>query len=184
MPGKLVLVRHSAPEIIDGVPASEWRLSAEGRRAAAALAYRLRDLNASAVWSSTEPKALETAEEFAAALDRPICPIPDLREHERASLGYLSKAALEAGVERLLRSDDDLVFGDETARAVFARMERALLARDGADMGKDLLAVTHGTAAAIFVSRTSGVDALSFWRSLRTPAAIIMCGKRVEQVLQ
>jgi broad specificity phosphatase PhoE len=180
MPSKLVLVRHSTPEIVQGVPASGWRLSADGKIAAAALAPRLRPFNASAIWSSPEPKALETAEIVAEALDLPIRPTPDLREHDRTSLGFIDKATLEAGVERLLRSDDDLVFGDETARSVFARMERALLRGDG----ENLLAVTHGTAAAIFVSRISGIDSVEFWRSLRTPAAIVLSGDRLEQVLQ
>lgn len=180
MASKLVLVRHSTPEIVQDVPASAWRLSAEGKAAAAALAARLRPFNASAILSSPEPKALETAEIVAATLDLPVRPKPDLREHDRTSIGFIDKTTLEAGIERLLRSDDDLVFGDETARSVFARMERTLLSTEG----EDILAVSHGTAAAIFVSRISGTDPVEFWRSLRTPAAIVLNGNRLEQVLQ
>lgn len=183
MPGKLVLVRHSLPEMVAGVPQAQWRLSAAGKTAARGLAARLGGFDAPVVWSSPEPKALETAELVAGALDRRVCEAADLREHDRTSLGYLSRERLEAGVAGLLASDDELVFGDETARSVFVRMERALR-RARAEAGRrDVVAVTHGAAAAIYVSRITGVDALAFWRSLGAPAAIVLDGARLERVL-
>jgi broad specificity phosphatase PhoE len=184
MAGKLVLVRHSAPLIEEGVPQSRWRLSEKGREAAMVLAGRLLAFDAPAIWTSTERKALETAEVLAAALGLPIREEPDLREHERASLGYMARAEREAGVERLLASDDELVFGDETARSVLDRMDRALHAAMVAAAGSDVLAVTHGTAAAIFVGRRCGVDALAFWRALGVPAAIVLDGDRIEEIVQ
>jgi broad specificity phosphatase PhoE len=126
MVGKLVLVRHSAPLIEEGVPQSRWRLSQQGREAARVLGGHLQAFDAPTIWSSTERKALETAEVLASVLGRPIREAPDLREHERSSLGYMGKPQLEAGVERLLPSDYELVFGDETARLVLERMGRAI----------------------------------------------------------
>ena len=87
----LVLVRHAAPEIDPARPATAWRLSADGRAAAA----RLRGtVVVDTVVSSPEPKALETA----AALDAPLEIDARLREHDRAGVGWRDDfaAAVEA----------------------------------------------------------------------------------------
>jgi probable phosphoglycerate mutase len=184
MAGRIVLIRHGAPEVLAGVAASGWRLSGAGRAAARALAGRLRGFDAAVVWSSPEAKALETAAAIAGELGLPVREGADLREHERGSLGYLTRDALEAGVERLLRSDDEAVFGDETAGAVFRRMWEALAAAGEAAGGGDVFAVTHGTAATIFVARRCGVEPVAFWRALSLPAAIVVDGKRLVSVFQ
>jgi len=57
---KLLLVRHSLREMVTGVPASRWRLSAEGRHCCETLAERLAAYDLAAVVSSEEPKAAET----------------------------------------------------------------------------------------------------------------------------
>jgi hypothetical protein len=54
---KLILVRHSLPEMITGVPASRWHLSAEGRRRCEKLAERLTGTDLAAIVSSEESKA-------------------------------------------------------------------------------------------------------------------------------
>ena len=165
------------------MPQSDWRLSQKGREAARALAGRLRTFDSPAIRSSTERNALETAEILAEVLDRPVRAEPGLREHDRGSLGYMSRVQLEAGVEKLLASDEELVFGVETFRSVFDRIEQALHAAVAA-AGRDVLAITHGTAAAIFVSRRYGVDAVTLWHSLGTPAAIVLQDDRLERVVQ
>jgi len=58
---RLVLVRHGRPEVLDGVPAAAWPLSAAGRDAAAMLAEALRDFTFASIASSPEPKAVATA---------------------------------------------------------------------------------------------------------------------------
>ena len=56
---RLVLVRHSKPEIEPDKPASAWKLDEVGRRRSELLAARLRDFSPAVVWSSEEPKAVE-----------------------------------------------------------------------------------------------------------------------------
>ena len=46
---KLVLVRHSLPEFVTGMPASQWRLSAAGQLRCEALAGRLAAYDLAAV---------------------------------------------------------------------------------------------------------------------------------------
>jgi broad specificity phosphatase PhoE len=182
--GKLILVRHSAPQIVEGVPANLWKLSEAGRAAAGVLALRLSWCKPSAIWCSPEPKAQETASILSATLGAPIQEDERLREHERGSLGYIGRQELEAGVARLLTAGEhELVFGDETRRQVLDRMERAFQsAAAAAGGGSDLLMVTHGTALSILVSAHHSIDPVSFWRGLAVPAAVVIGGDRLYQV--
>ena len=68
----LILVKHSLPEIDPSVPAAEWRLSREGRRRARILGERLDRYNPDRIFSSTEPKSMETAEIAAGNLNVPV----------------------------------------------------------------------------------------------------------------
>ncbi len=181
MAARLVLIRHGAPRIEEGVPQRCWGLTETGLEACQALGAQLREFGSPAIWSSTERKALETAR--ALELGLPIREEPALREHERASLGYMTKHQLEAGVERLFQSDDELVFGDETARSVIERMEGAIRAARRLARGRDVIAVTHGTAAALFVGRRCGLDGHALWRSLGAPAAMVLDGDRLLEVI-
>ncbi len=184
MAARLILVRRSKPLIEpDGRPA-DWRLSEEGREAARALAARLTGFDVSTIWTSPERKARETADLLAEMLGRPVQEAADLREHGRGLFIFAGQEQLEDGVRRLLASHDDLVFGDETARDVLGRMERALAeaAQDAA--GRDSLVVTHGTTTTIVLARRCGIDAFAFWRSLTTPAAVVVEGSEIVELVQ
>jgi broad specificity phosphatase PhoE len=58
---RLILVNHTAPEISPAVPPNRWVLSDEGRRRCEWLAESLAAQAVTQVYSSIEPKALETA---------------------------------------------------------------------------------------------------------------------------
>jgi len=139
-------VEHSVPIVDEALPQSSWRLSPEGRVLATALANRLKVFTTATIWSSPELKALETAELIGTAMKLQILQEPRLQEHNRSSMGYISKAELETGVERLLASDEELVFGDETARSVFDRM--AAVEQSAMACRRDVISVSHGTAIA------------------------------------
>ena len=63
---RLILVKHSLPEIVPDIPSAKWHLSDEGRRRALVLAGRLSSFEPSRVVSSHEPKAVETADKLIA----------------------------------------------------------------------------------------------------------------------
>ncbi|MCK4724647.1 MAG: histidine phosphatase family protein [Anaerolineales bacterium] len=58
----LVLIRHALPAIDKSVPAPAWSLSVEGRRKLKALSRYLSNYFPAKVYSSQEPKAVETAQ--------------------------------------------------------------------------------------------------------------------------
>lgn len=172
----LVFVRHSLPLINEALPARDWILSPDGVAAAEALARRLiQQHRIVAVASSTEAKAQGTAEIIARHADLRPSLDPDLCEHRRSTLGFLPRRDFEAGVESLLAHPGDLVFGDETADAVYKRfaaaVSRAATQADGAT-----IIVTHGTALAIYLSRQADIDPWSLWRSLTMPMALWLDG--------
>jgi broad specificity phosphatase PhoE len=172
---KLILIRHSIPLIDPARPARDWVLSAEGHAAAATLAERLVGHGIGAVVSSDEAKASQTAQALAARLQLPPALDRDLREHERASVGYLPRTQFEASIARFFAEPGVRVFGDEAADEVFSRfsaaVERSMAAKTG-----NVALVTHGTALTLYLARTAGIDPLPFWRSLTLPMAIEVAG--------
>ena len=172
---KLILVRHSIPLIDPARPARDWVLGAEGHAAATALAERLSGHGIGAVVSSDEPKARQTAQALTTRLQLPLALDRDLREHERASAGYLPRAEFEASIARFFAEPAELVFGDETADEVFLRFSAAVGRSMAAETGNVAL-VTHGTALTLYLARMTGIDPLPFWRSLTLPMAIEVAG--------
>jgi broad specificity phosphatase PhoE len=170
---RLILVRHGMPEIVEGVPSAEWRLSNSGRIAAAALADNLRGFAFDHVASSPEPKAIGTADALAAQLGLSVEVDAGFAEHARRSVGFLSREQLDSNITALFARPDTLVFGDETADQAYDRF-CAALQRQRTSGARDIVAVTHGTILSIYVGRILGIDPLPFWRALTTPAAVIL----------
>jgi broad specificity phosphatase PhoE len=170
----LLLVRHAAPEVVPGVPAREWRLSDDGRRAAEALAARVTPYLPSLVATSAEPKARETAELLAARLGVPTESAAGLHEHVRDNVGYLGRERFEAAVAACFARPDELVLGRETAAQALARFSRAVEAVLAAHPAGNLAIVTHGTVMALFVAARTGRDPLPFWRGLALPDLVVL----------
>lgn len=170
---RLVLVKHSLPEIVEGVPAAEWHLGEEGLRRAESLAARVDRGGAPRIYSSVEPKAVETASVLASAWNLPLEPRPGLHEHERPEAQLVPKGLFEARVRELFERPADRVFGAESAREVLRRFTRAvlpILARSA----DDVVIVAHGTAITLFVSDVAGVAPFALWRRLELPSAVTL----------
>lgn len=171
---RLVLVRHSMPEIEPGRPASSWRLGETGRRRAELLASRLGGFSPCLVWSSREPKSVETAETIAGALGAPVEVADGLEEHHRSSVPfYATREEFEERVERFFQSPGQLVFGDETADQAGLRMAEAIAGV--LEVGHaDSIVVTHGTVMTLYAASVAGVQAMSFWRRLGLPSYVVL----------
>jgi broad specificity phosphatase PhoE len=178
----LILIRHSISDVDFAKPYTEWGLTAAGERAAAELADLLGAFNPKDVVTSPERKARATAAILSDRQGVPTHIEPDLREHERSSIGKLPRSDFDDGIRRLLCSTDDLVFGDETADAVFRRFSFALERARSAAPEHDVFAVTHGTAISIYVGRILGIDPVAFWHDLPMPAAVIISDQGMQLV--
>jgi broad specificity phosphatase PhoE len=173
---RLILVRHSLPELDLGVPANEWHLSAEGRRRCLALAERLAAYAYApdVVLSSVEPKAIETAELVVRHLGLPSETVVGLQEHERSEVGRLDRDQFHDAVARLFARPADLTFGSETAHEARLRFAAAVdgVLRRYPDANVAL--VTHGTVLSLFVAHVAGVDGYRLWRQLGLPCFVVL----------
>lgn len=167
MSRRLLLIRHSLPEVIPEIPAHEWRLNQEGRDRAAAFAGRLRPYDLRFIASSREPKASETASILAEQLAVPWAIEPNLHEHERSKVPFFHD--MEEWYRRaaeFLARPDELVFGDETANQARARFRSAVARVLAANPSGDVSIVAHGTVIALHVDPA---DPFAFWRGLTMP---------------
>jgi broad specificity phosphatase PhoE len=179
----LILVRHSLPEMVTGVPASRWRLSAEGRHRCETLAERLAAYDLTTVVSSEEPKATETGQIVAEVLGLSFETAPGLHEHERGVVESLgSREEFQAQVAAFFKHPHELVLGYETAdeaharfaAAVAAVLERHLTGNPSSSSGQSLAIVSHGTVITLFIARANRLDPVPFWKSLGLPAFAVL----------
>jgi broad specificity phosphatase PhoE len=172
---KLILVRHSMPEIVPGVPASQWCLSDVGRRRCERLAQRLVSYQPHFVVASLEPKAIETGQIVARILGIPIETAPDLHEHERPNVEpFGTREQFEARVSRLFEHPAELIFGTETADQAHRRFAGAIDDVLATERSGNLAVVTHGTVLTLFVARAAGLDPVPFWKRLGLPGFVVL----------
>lgn len=93
--GFLILVKHSQSRPQPGIPASEWRLSDEGRMRCRALSDGLAPYRPSRLVSSTEPKAIETGRLVSDHLGLRCEPVEGLHEHLRQNVEFLTEERFE-----------------------------------------------------------------------------------------
>ncbi|MFT3895485.1 MAG: histidine phosphatase family protein [Anaerolineales bacterium] len=170
----LILVKHSIPEIVENVPAREWKLSVEGRFRCKRLAERLAKYQPSQIVSSVEPKAKETAELSAKELGLPTSTFEGLHEHERSKVAYLSKGNFEEAVREFFAHPDDLVFGSETAEQAYQRFQTATDSILKKYSDQTVVVVAHGTVISLYVSRLTGVSDLMMWKELGLPSFVVL----------
>jgi broad specificity phosphatase PhoE len=172
---QLVLIRHSQPEIVPGVPASGWRLSDTGRDRCRALADRLVAYDLAAVVASREPKAVETGQIVARALGLPFETAADLHEHDRPNVGLLAdEEQFQARVASVFEHPGELVFGRETADEAHVRFTTAIANVMAQHPRGNLAVVTHGTVMTLFVARAAGLDPVPFWKRFGLPAFVVL----------
>jgi broad specificity phosphatase PhoE len=170
----LILVKHSLPEIVENVPAREWKLSVQGRSRCTRLAERLAKYQPTQIISSVEPKAKETAELVAKELGLATSVVEDLHEHERSNAGYLPKEKFEESVREFFAKPNELVFGSETAEQAYQRFRAAVdsILRKYPDQTNVIVA--HGTVISLYVSRFNEISGLWLWKQLGLPSFVVL----------
>ena len=171
---RLVLVRHSMPEIERDRPASSWRLGETGRRRSELLADRLRSLGPEVVWSSREPKAVETANVVADRLGVPVRTVDGLEEHHRGGVPYFpTREEFEEAIGQFFNRPDQLVLGTETAAQSLNRFTAAVDRVVGQGHTESIV-VTHGTVMTLYVASVAGVRPTCLWRRLGVPSYVVL----------
>ena len=174
MKNYLILVKHSLPQIVENLPAREWKLSEEGRIRAQPLAERLLLFRPEYIISSVEPKAKETAEIIARRHNLELHTAVDLHEHDRSKTPYLSKDDFQATIHNFFEKPGELIFGSETANEAHSRFDHAMRSILGCHPSETIVVVSHGTVIALFASRLIGISGLSLWNELGPPSFMVI----------
>jgi broad specificity phosphatase PhoE len=170
----LILGRHSLPEFCTDVPASQWRLSDEGRRRCGLLAQRLAPYGLDVVVSSDEPKAVETARIVARWFGVPSEAVEGLREHDRSNVVGLDRDRFHDAVGRLFAHPDELVFGRETAEEARLRFASSLDRVLERHPSANIAVFAHGTVLSLYLAHIAGLDAHAFWQRLGLPCFVVL----------
>ena len=171
---KLVLVKHSLPEIRPDRRAAEWVLTEEGRKRAVAVARRIARHEPGVIGASNEPKATETAEIIARELGKSVEIFEGLHEQERGSLELLPGGKFESVVAELFARPDELVFGDETATQALGRFREAVDRFLETHPDGNVALISHGRIITLLVAAYAGVDPFPFWRRLGLPSFVVV----------
>ncbi|WP_369138414.1 histidine phosphatase family protein [Modestobacter versicolor] len=153
---QVVVVTHPEVEVQPDVAVPQWGLSAAGRARLAALLAQPWVPGLTRVVSSTERKAVETAEALAAAVGLPVARDAELGENDRSATGYLPAAEFEALADRFFGSPDESVRGWETARDAQRRIVAAV-GRAAAGATGDVAVVCHGGVGTLLLCHLLGV---------------------------
>ena len=176
----LILVRHGRPAIDPDTPPNTWPLCPEGAETCTKLAERIVAYKPTAVVSSPEPKAQQTAEILAAKLGLTVELDPGLHEHKRQHLSFGTEEEFRARIAKVFADPKTPLPGGESAHQAAERLAKALASHHGAP----LLAVTHGTVLSYYLAERLGLDAHDLWRSLHMPDAFVLDsdGKLLERL--
>jgi len=157
-------------------PARDWVLGDEGRQRCEALAGALASQPIDRLFSSDEPKAIETSQLLAQRLGLEHTCVPGLHEHERHSTPYLGEDAFRAAMQRFFACPDALVYGQETADAAHVRFAQALGQAMAGHTGQTVAIVAHGTVISLLVSRANPTltGGFELWQRLGLPSFVVL----------
>jgi broad specificity phosphatase PhoE len=169
----LILVRHSRPRIDENTPPPDWELSEEGRALATRLADALVALRPDAIFTSDEPKALQTAEALASRLGLRLTTMRELREHDRTGEPFLpSDQEFQRELQKLFNRPAERVYGRESAQEALRRFEAAVQRITDQPSIERPIIVTHATVLSLYVAAHTGRDAWDSWKQLTMPCYV------------
>lgn len=166
---KLILIKHARPQVDPNVSSEHWKLSEEGRAACQPLAQDLRGYDFASIVSSSEPKALETAQIIGQVLSKPVRTANDLFEHDRSNVPHMDTRDFISLVAHFFKEPDALVLGIETADEAYERFAAAVDEVIQQEQG-DVAIVTHGTVISLFAERRAKQDPFALWRRMGLPS--------------
>lgn len=171
---RLILVKHSQPEIIAGRPPSQWCLSAEGRRRCLTLASRLAAYHPARVITSPEKRAYETAQRVSQKLGVPLLVNDRLYEHRRDTVPYLPEKQFRQAIQSMMQKPEVRVFGEESAAESLARFSNAIWRLLERYPSQTLAVVSHGTVIALFAAACCHLEPFELWNRLGMPSFLVL----------
>lgn len=160
----IYFISHPDVVISPHVPITRWPLSERGRTRMVAALSQPWVPGLSAVYCSTEQKAIDGA--LMLASHRGLAPtqVAALGENDRSSTGYLPLAEFETVADAFFARPEESVRGWETAAHAQARIVQAVASIAAADTSKGALAiVSHGAVGALLYCHLTGQPVSRRW---------------------
>ena len=179
---RLYLIRHAAVTVRPDRPGPQWHLSPEGRAAAETLAEEPYWADLRLMYTSTEPKAVGTAQRISSRHNLPVRTEPDLREVRGRD--WVGEESYRELAKRYLAGDG--VDGWEPKEAALQRVRSCISGIVDESGGEDVGLVSHGLILTIYLADLLGLDARTscdLWSGLRFPdvAVVDPKAKRMER---
>jgi broad specificity phosphatase PhoE len=161
---QLYFISHPNVQISADVPVPEWPLSELGRQRMHAALQQPWVAGISAVYSSCERKALDSAEILAGHLGLPVQRREALGENDRSATGFLPPAEFERLADEFFARPEHSVRGWETAAAAQARIVAAVqqLARSETSEGAVAI-LSHGAVGTLLYCHLAGLPISRQW---------------------
>ncbi len=157
-------ITHPNVVVSKDVPVPRWPLSEHGRarmRKGLLLPW-VQDLTA--IYCSTEQKAIDGARILAEHLSLPFTEVEELGENDRSSTGFLPPPEFERMADAFFASPDVSVRGWERARDAQARVVRAVTEIANRESGSRSVAiVAHGAVGTLLYCHLAGVPIDRRW---------------------
>lgn len=168
-------MKHAAPTIVEDLPASRWVLSESGKRQCEDLHSRLAKYRPAIIYTSEEPKAVQTAEIIASRLNVPFSPRHGLQENDRTGLPFFhDEAELQTRMEAFFQRSSERVIGEESADEAHSRFVGAIHDALASTRARPTVAVTHGAVISLLVARANDLSTYSLWRDLHFTSFVVV----------
>ncbi|MEO9899618.1 histidine phosphatase family protein [Nisaea sp.] len=148
----MYFLSHADVVIDPEIPITDWCLSERGRERIVAGLMQPWLSSVTAIWSSTERKALDTAEILADFLGLEVQERADLGENDRSSTGYLPRAEFEKTAHAFFANPDRSVRGWAPARVEQGRIVSAFDEVRRLEPNGTPLIVSHGAVGALLLA--------------------------------
>lgn len=155
------------PGVVPGVSSKLWRLSESAKEDCVLLAHALPEVLAPSIYTSDQPKVVETANVI--ALRRGLAVVTDRRFAEVDQGGrWIDEDYREVAAGYLGGVDHS---GWEPRQQVVKRFARGVEDALAAGPDSDLVVVNHGLAMSLWLASVTKLDLIPFWRALTFPDA-------------
>jgi len=166
----LYLIRHARSQMM-GATIERWPLSEEGRREAGVLARQNFWREIELIFSSPEPKALQTAWPSARRWGIPLEIVDCLHELHRPQL----VPDYEMTIARLFAEPETSIAGMDPAAHAAKRITRCLKELVAAHLEQTLAVVSHGLILTLFLARLENRwPTVAEWRAIPFTGLAVM----------
>ncbi|MGB0661813.1 MAG: histidine phosphatase family protein [Mangrovicoccus sp.] len=153
---RLIYLTHPQVQIDAHIPVPEWDISEIGRQRILSLEDAPWLSNVTSIYSSSEKKAVTSAELIADFCGLPVKTRSDMGENDRSSTGFLPPDEFEKMADAFFANPGIRVKGWESAQEAQTRIVSAVTEILASHQNGDLLCVGHGAVGTLLMSHCAG----------------------------